>query len=214
MEGTVDEHTAAATGVDDLVQRLREIVAAVDTARALGAHAEVPHALREACAAVIARDTSPGGGGWRAVPAALTGSGAETPRTGRGVALDSPAGGLTDAEMAQQVPLRRLIWQVISPGEEFTVAQIVDRLAELGAQWPANKVSNALGYWVNRNRLDRPRKGRYLYPVDAPPPVAELGDGPEPARQMLGGVADRAPAVRGKEVSSYAEQTGRRAVAM
>jgi hypothetical protein len=74
-----------------------------------------------------------------------------------------------DHASVHDVPLRRLLWQVLDPGEEFTVNEVVERLAAIGVHSPANKVSNALGYWVSRQRLDRQRKGVYLYPIIADP---------------------------------------------
>ncbi|HEX5116297.1 MAG TPA: hypothetical protein VFW65_13965 [Pseudonocardiaceae bacterium] len=64
------------------------------------------------------------------------------------------------------MPLRRLLWQVLRPGATFTVGDVVDDLAAIGAEVDAAKVSNALGYWVDRNRLHRERKGVYHFPIN------------------------------------------------
>ncbi|MET8763084.1 hypothetical protein [Lentzea sp. NPDC004782] len=67
----------------------------------------------------------------------------------------------------REVPLRRLLLQVVLPGETFTVPEVVARLAKLGKQVDPAKVSNALGYQVDRGQLVRERKGLYTYPVEA-----------------------------------------------
>lgn len=117
-----------------------------------------------------------------------------------------------DSVKMRDVPLRRLIWQVINPGEEFTVADITARLAELGAQWPTNAVSNVLGYWVSRDRLTRIRKGTYTYP-----PPGSLSDSltrPND-RQQEGPAAStsRATKTRGKEHSDVSISPTRREAA-
>jgi hypothetical protein len=71
------------------------------------------------------------------------------------------------AKTLREVPLRRLLWQVITPGETFfRVSTVVERLAALGLEIEPAKVSNALGYWVDHHRLVRVRKGVYTYPAE------------------------------------------------
>jgi hypothetical protein len=112
----------------------------------------------------------------------------------------------------QDVPLRRLVWQVINPGEEFTVADISARLAELGASWPTTAVSNALGYWASRERLTRVRKGTYNYPR----PGSLSGSLTSSADQQQEGPAastHRAIGARGKERSNVPISRTRREAA-
>src|SRR6202161_1491554 len=139
-----------------LAESLRAITVAFDQARSSGLSVAVPESLYQPCLDIVERHDAPRGkppGARRSVaePGALAApSGASSGRTG-------------DRVKVQDVPLRRLVWQVINPDEEFTVADIGARLAELGASWPATAVSNVLGYWVSRDRLTRVRKGTYSY---------------------------------------------------
>jgi hypothetical protein len=157
-----------------LAMTLMAIVAAIDQARSLGLPVNVPRPLYQACLEIVERydpSAEPEGTGSLARQPSVPGADARTPlrpnppagtaRRVRQSALDPGAVGSS----IQDVPLRRLIWQVLDPGEEFTVADIVDRLAALGTSWSASNVSNALGYWVSRGRLARQRKGVYTYPV-------------------------------------------------
>jgi hypothetical protein len=140
----------AAARADELVRALNEVVAAIDRARSVGLPVDVPDQLYRACVEVIARHQSPG------LPDG-SGSGSSSRRA---------SGAAADHASVHDVPLRRLVWQVINPGEEFTVNQVLHRLVLMGVRPPANAVSNALGYWVSRQRLQRLRKGVYLYPFD------------------------------------------------
>ena len=140
-----------------LAKELDQMVAAIDQARAVGLSVAVPEPLYSACVAMIdryeghpgvddtaIRETDP-------VPGAMA---ASLSRSGSGLSL-------------ADVPLRRLVLQVIDPETEFTVTDVVKRLAALGVAIPSNKVSNALGYWASRDRLLREGKGIYRYPAAA-----------------------------------------------
>jgi hypothetical protein len=200
---------AAVADASDLATALMAIAAAVDQARSLGLPVNVPQLLYQACLEIIERydpSVGPDGAEGQAQPPSTQGAGARaqlTPTrpnlsagTGRQrqLALNPSVAGASYAD----VPLRRLIWQVLDPGEEFTVADVVDRLADLGTSWTATNVSNALGYWVSRGRLARQRKGVYTYPVTSDritDPNAER------AQQEIRTV-DRATARRKEQVST------------
>jgi hypothetical protein len=157
--------TDSADDIDALVSSLRAVVEAFDHARTFGLPVAVPDPLYQACLEVVTRhDRDPDPGRHdrpqRAVEAALS------PRPGRPAAVVSREAGKRveprgERVSAEDVPLRRLVWQVIDADQDFTVADVVQRLDALGASWPANRVSNALGYWVTRGRLHRERKGVY-----------------------------------------------------
>ena len=198
----------------DLVTTLMAIVAAIDQARSLGLPVNVPQSLYRACLEIVERyDPSAGlaGTGGLAKQPFVEDAGARTPlrpnpspgttRRARRSALNPAATGAS----VHDVPLRRLIWQVLDPGEEFTVADVVGRLADLGTSWSASNVSNALGYWVSRGRLTRQRKGVYTYPVTSDQ-VADLSA--ERTHQEIHAV-DRAT-VRGKEQISTGVQNKQR----
>jgi hypothetical protein len=140
----------AASGTEELTRALNEVVAAIDRARSVGLPVTVPEGLYLACAEIVARHEGPR-------PSDGSGSRSSSRRT---------PGPAVDHASVHDVPLRRLLWQVLDPGEEFTVHEVVRRLASLGVHPHPNAVSNALGYWVSRRRLHRLRKGVYLYPVD------------------------------------------------
>ena len=161
----------AAARADQLAKALNEVVAAIDQARSVGLPVDVPEQLYRACVEIIARhggSRPPGGSGARS-----SSHRAPSSATGEAMALTEAAllsnTPTRDHASVHDVPLRRLLWQVLDPGEEFTVNEVVERLAAIGVHSPANKVSNALGYWVSRQRLDRQRKGVYLYPIIADP---------------------------------------------
>ena len=161
----------AAARADQLAKALNEVVAAIDQARSVGLPVDVPEQLYRACVEIIARHRGsrpPGGSGARS-----SSHRAPSSATGEAMALTEAAllsnTPTRDHASVHDVPLRRLLWQVLDPGEEFTVNEVVQRLAAIGVHSPANKVSNALGYWVSRQRLDRQRKGVYLYPIIADP---------------------------------------------
>ncbi len=59
------------------------------------------------------------------------------------------------------------------PGEQFTATDVTDRLDTRGRLVTPAKVSNALGYWVDRSRLTRISKGHYHYPGSASPDEIE-----------------------------------------
>lgn len=159
----------APSEVDVLVQRLSDISDAITRARALGVPAQVPEPLYEVCSVLVAQHHDPigegEGPGSGARPGAAPGDAGGAARHG-GASARRTAHAHNDDDLARKVPLRRLLWQVITPGEEFTVTDVTERLERLGVPWPANKVSNALGYWASRNRLRRCRKGVYLYPTN------------------------------------------------
>lgn len=164
------DHAAREAGafpdVHDLADSLRSVAAAFDQARASGLGVCVPEPLYAACLEIVNRHGLPGGtppGGGR--PSRDAGRAAAPRRASRNRQVDM-----------DDVPLRRLVWQVVNPGEEFTVADVCSRLAELGAPRPATAVSNALGYWVSCDRLARVRKGTYSYPRPTGAPSATQDD--------------------------------------
>jgi hypothetical protein len=170
-----------------------------------GLSVSVPEPLYLACLDIVDRHDLPGGKppGARAlhreptVPPAPAGtSGSRT----------------VERVKMKDVPLRRLVWQVINPGEEFTVADISARLAELGASWPTTAVSNVLGYWASRERLTRVRKGTYSYPR----PGSLPGSLTSPTDQRQEGPAastNRATGARGKEHGNVSISRTRREAA-
>lgn len=191
--------TASAAGASPdpqfLAEALRGVAAAFDRARMSGLSVSVPEPLYMACLEIVDRHDLPDGtpGGKPPGPG----------RQARGPVLtpESPAasGDQTSERVGMKdVPLRRLVWQVINPGEQFTVADIAARLAELGATWPTTAVSNVLGYWASRDRLTRVRKGTYLYPHPGSSPG--LRTSPHD-RQQEGPAAstNRDPRARGEE---------------
>jgi hypothetical protein len=123
--------------VQRLVEDIRALQDAVRTLRAAGMEAELPAELVAACRELVELDAH-----------------GQSKPCGRSVADD-----LSD------IPLRRLVWRVLTPGETFTVPQVVERLADLGVDVEAPKVSNVLGYWFARDELQRRRKGVYYYPL-------------------------------------------------
>lgn len=124
--------------VRELVDGIHALLEAVATLRKAGARAELPPELVAACRELVAADEDP-----------------TYPRQrDRAVHEDLLA-----------IPLRRLVWKVMKPGETVTVPQVTERLSELGVPVPAPKVSNAMGYWVARDELLRRRKGVYYYPL-------------------------------------------------
>ena len=173
-----------------LAESLQAVAAAFDQARMSGLSVSVPETLYLACLDIVDRHDLPGGKppGGRDLHREPT-----VPRAPAGT-----SGGRTvNRVKMQDVPLRRLVWQVINPGEEFTVADISARLAELGASWPTTAVSNVLGYWASRERLIRIRKGTYSYPR----PGSLPGSLTSPTYQQQGGPAastNRAIGTRGK----------------
>jgi hypothetical protein len=157
----VERHRTVTVGdTKELADALDELVGAIDQARSLGLAVDVPYPLYLACKAVVHR-YEPRHAGSEAVGRSLTD--ARSPARERPAVDDEVSAGPSISDM----PLRRLLWQVLDPGEEFTVADVVARLAKLGAPWPPNAVSNALGYWASRQRLDRRRKGVYRWPLSA-----------------------------------------------
>ncbi|MGH9057926.1 MAG: hypothetical protein ACRDZY_00185 [Acidimicrobiales bacterium] len=110
--------------VTELEDQLERILAARDAALAMGLEVTIPAELRDACAALVrlAEEQGP----------------ADSP---------SPAA-VSDVErdqMYQLLPLRRLLWHVLTPGQLVTVPEVTARLAELGRVEAPAKVSNALG---------------------------------------------------------------------
>jgi hypothetical protein len=125
--------------VQDLARRLTAVAEAIDRARGLGLPVSVPPDLYRACQAIVRRADGDGTG------------------PGTPLAESTPD--------VQDVPLRKLLFRVIAPGDRFTVQEIAERLTALGVQAPANSISNALGSWVRADRLIRERKGQYLCPL-------------------------------------------------
>lgn len=149
--------------VGTLVRGLQQVSAAIEQARLLGVDVAVPADLYEICNKIVRQQNlaSGHGGSVDSKSGSTESEGGSSRRTGR-----SGKGRVKELDVrAQDVPLRRLVLQVITPGREFTVADVTKDLRDLGATWEANKVSNALGYWVGRGRLERSRKGVYICPV-------------------------------------------------
>jgi hypothetical protein len=195
--------TSSVGDVSELTRALDELVAAIDQARSLGLAVKVPDPLYQACRQVVARhEASRHAGEGREPSGPQRIQEARPAARGTGSTIDD---GMVGSAAVRDVPLRRLIWQVLDPGEEFTVSDVADRLAELGAPWPANKVSNALGYWVSRQRLDRQRKGVYRWPITAAPVVDRRNE--DSQREIPAG--NRASARR-KEVASNGVQEEQR----
>jgi hypothetical protein len=140
-----------------LAESLRAVAAAFDQARISGLSVSLPEALYLACLEIVDRHDLPGG---KPPGGRDPHRDAAVPPTPAG----TPASRTVKRVKMQDVPLRRLIWQVINPGEEFSVADVSARLAELGASWPTTAVSNVLGYWASSERMTRIRKGTYTYP--------------------------------------------------
>jgi hypothetical protein len=197
---------------DDLARDLARMVVTIDQARAVGLSVAVPDALYRACLEVIARYQDPSGSrGADGRPSARS-TGLNRQRRSASVegpsALDGSSGQAAPGSPLDDVPLRRVIWQVIDPGAEFTVADVVQRLALLGVSVPANKVSNALGYWASRNRLYRERKGTYRYPATIVRPT-ELE--PVDSRQVVT-AEDREKCPREQEDAGHVESLQRQAM--
>ncbi|MBB4910547.1 hypothetical protein [Actinophytocola algeriensis] len=189
----------AASEVEELVRRLDEVRSAITRARDLGVPAAVPEPLYRACLALVETHGGPRGGG---MP--LSGSYAQATRVRHAgevdiadsLGLPSPAD-----DLIGKVPLRQVLWEVITPGERFTVADVTERLEQRGVSWPSNKISNALGYWVSRRRLDRCKKGVYLYPEN---PVADDHLSDVAQQESPAGLASRAAkSVGGEENNSH-----------
>lgn len=152
--------TEGSADIDRLVSALQEIVTAIDRARSVGLDLSVPPSLYLACQAIIelqGDSPSPDPGDR---PSKSRRKGAQSD-----VVPSANAHRPATSRSLQAVPLRRLVLQVINPGEEFTIVDIAERLEELGAPWPANKISNALGYWVSQKRLTRKQRGVYNWPL-------------------------------------------------
>lgn len=140
------EPTTAASTQEamDLARRLKLLADTIEKARALGLPVGVPPTLLAACQHIVTLQLD-----------------ASEPPT------EPLTPGPDGRDAMHDVPLRRLVWKVIDPGETFTVTDVTERLRQLGVTWPTNKVSNALGYWVSRQRLQRESKGVYYYtPAD------------------------------------------------
>jgi hypothetical protein len=202
-----DQAAGTAAHARAIAQSLNEVVAAIDQARSLGLPVSVPESLYRACLEVVARyeastgSDDPGAPSRRRASRDLDTPGGATatqhPRPASQVANAARTGDgdrVGGGASARDVPLRRLVWQVLNPGEEFTVAEVVERLTNLGVSWAPNTVSNALGYWVSRGRLDRTRKGVYRYPMTTGP----LGNLRKEDPQR-GVPAERRTIARGKE---------------
>lgn len=208
MTGDRVRSAEATPDLQILAESLHAVAAAIDQARLSGLSVSVPEPLYRACLEIVARHDgpdgprgrTPSGGGRRDTGPVLT------PRTaeGSGGSRDRMAGGLE----VRDVPLRRLVWQVINPGEEFTVADIAARLAEVGASWPTTAVSNALGYWASRDRLTRVRKGTYSYPGTGSSISPHDGQQESPAA-----TTSRAPKARGEEHGHVPNSRARRKAA-
>jgi hypothetical protein len=194
VEKSSSTSNSSAALAADLARSLEHMAAAIDQARSAGLSVHVPEALYLACCEIVSRYQDPAG---QREPARRP----DLLASGRG-------GRMARAASLHDVPLRRLVWQVLDPGEEFTVADVTKRLAGLGISLPANKVSNALGYWVSRGRLARQRKGTYSYPII---PVPSHDASERDARKLE--PAECGPMMRKEDWSrSHIESTQRRAM--
>jgi hypothetical protein len=187
MADQADPPAAASPDPRLLAESLRAVAEAFDHARASGLSVAVPESLYEACLDIVDRHDAPGG----KPPGARRSIRKRGPSAASGI-----SGGRTgDLVKLKDVPLRRLVWQVINPDEEFTVTDIGARLTELGAVWPATAVSNVLGYWVSRERLTRVRKGTYSYSRPSTPsgslPSDDRQEGPDDNKSRVGGTRRR-----------------------
>ena len=189
---------------DALVLRLSEISKAIAHARSLGVPAPVPSSLYEVCVMLVAQHDEPSGGDRGPTPHMDRSTTARDDIAGETTAHSLVENAASRAvrsqredELARKMPLRRLLWHVIKPGEEFTVTDVTARLDALGVSWSAGKVSNALGYWVSRGRLNRCRKGVYQYPTD--PIVDDVDD--VVLRESPTGLSGRVPQRAGRKES-------------
>jgi hypothetical protein len=183
--------------VDVLVEGIRELLRMAQKLGQAGVPVNLPPRLVQACREVVDE---------------VDGPPSDTPR-GRRPSEDSQRS-IADKAL-RELPLRRLLLQVIAPGESVTVPEVVDRLAKVGVTADSTKVSNALGYQVDRGPLIREHRGLYTYPVDASPadatgttvPADALATGaagvsiPNDQRQSGDDPRHRAAPVRGEENS-------------
>jgi hypothetical protein len=173
---TSDQPLQAAIRTDQLADALADVAAAIDQARSVGLAVDVPEQLYRACREIIYRRADPPPTG-RSSPSSFADSALGTTRVR---SADAPGVATPRSSLAREhppvldVPLRRLLWQVLDPGERFTVNDVVKRLATMGVDAPPSAVSNALGYWVSRQRLSREKKGVYRYPTIPVPVDAAL----------------------------------------
>jgi hypothetical protein len=134
--------------VDVLVEGIRELLHMAQKLGQAGVPVNLPPRLVQVCREVLDEVDGPPSDTHRANP-------------------------ITDSQRSvadkalRELPLRRLLLQVIAPGESVTVPEVVDRLAKVGVRADSAKVSNALGYQVDRGPLIREHRGLYTYPVDA-----------------------------------------------
>lgn len=136
-----------------LVRELRDAVNLFETARRVRMPLQVPDEVYQLCRAIIDlcdRPVPPGDGS--ASEPDLGGASKATPPSMRRRAEQSAL---------RHAPLRQMIFEVIPPGEPFTVSDVTRGLNALGIAASSTAVSNALGYWVTRSRLERTRKGVY-----------------------------------------------------
>ncbi|MFD4444420.1 recombinase family protein [Nocardia sp. NPDC058519] len=71
-----------------------------------------------------------------------------------------------EQQAAQELSVRRLVRQVIEPGEVFEVGDLLARLARLGLAMTPDKVSGILDYWAARSQLTLIRPGVYRRPLE------------------------------------------------
>lgn len=190
------QHNVSVPDVDVLVGGIRTLLGALETVRRSGGPAELPPALVDVCRDVVAAHDG-ATVKMRPKPDPATSARARHP-----VRIDRD-------DAVREMPLRRLLWQVLEPGTTFTVGEVVTALEALGADVDAARVSNALGYWTapSRNRLQRERKGLYYFPLDtraepvSPDHPLTPGDFPEPGHLDRSDGHDHRPlqAGRGKE---------------
>lgn len=203
--------------VEAVAADVNRIAVAIEQAREAGLPLDVPEGIAQACRRIITLVDAVVDGSDSDDPASERDAGSATSRRGRDsaniVAGTALATSKEAGRLARRVPLRQMVWMVIQPGEEVAVGTVVERLRQRGLDWPANKVSNALGYWVERGRLQRSRKGVYQAPDKLPD--LDLEGWASTRRDQRVGVNTRGAATsRGKEshLAPMSELSERRAM--
>lgn len=131
----------------DLIRELQDAVVLFDTLRRVQMSYTVPDELYELCQRVVEHRDQPEG---------------SPPRSrGHKSVPSSPDRLSAEQNALRHAPLRQMVFEVIPPGEEFSVSDVTHGLADLGIAANATAVSNALGHWAARGRLRRVRKGVY-----------------------------------------------------
>lgn len=71
-----------------------------------------------------------------------------------------------EGQAAQELSVRRLIRQVIDPGEVFEIGDLLERLAGLGIAMTPDKIAGILDYWAVRSQLILISPGVYRRPAE------------------------------------------------